>query len=151
MRVADVAAYVSNGFINVAVGNGEVQKTVEIGVEERAAEAQRVARRSPDAGWNGHIVENSWGGSAIETDHFVVEIGDGHTGLARTIEISRVDAHAGACFSFRAERQTGLHRNVLKLPVLQITVQLIGLRIIGHQQIRPAVLIVVEHRHSQGF
>src|SRR6266446_3884017 len=39
LRVADVAADVSNGFINVAVGDGEVKSAIEVDVEEHAAEA----------------------------------------------------------------------------------------------------------------
>ncbi len=100
LSVAGVAADVADGFVDVAVGDRQVQSAIEIDIEKHAAEAERVAGGRADAGWNGYVVENSWSGGAIQTDHFVVEIGDGDAGLARAIEISDIDTHSGAGFSF---------------------------------------------------
>jgi len=76
LRVSDVAADVADGFINMTVGDGEVQSAVEIDVEENAAKSESVPGGRADAGGNGYVVENSWRCGAIEADHFVVEIGD---------------------------------------------------------------------------
>ena len=45
LRVADVAADVAHGLVDVAVGDDEIERAVEIDVGEHAAEAERVARR----------------------------------------------------------------------------------------------------------
>ena len=49
LRVADVAADVANGLVDVAVGDDEIESAVEIEVGEHAAESERVARRRADA------------------------------------------------------------------------------------------------------
>ena len=133
MRVSGVAADISDGFVDVAIGHRQVRSAIKIHIEEQAAKSESVPRRCPDAGWNRHIVENSRSGGAIQADHFIVEVGDGHTGLARTIEVSGVDAHAGAGLSFCAKRQASLHRDILEFSVPQIAVQLIRLGVVGYQ------------------
>ena len=45
LRVADVAADVAHGLVDVAVGDDEIERAVEIEVGEDAAEPERVARR----------------------------------------------------------------------------------------------------------
>lgn len=81
LSVADVAADVADSVVDVAVGHGEIEAAVEIGVKEHAAEAESVARGGAEAGWHGDIVERFSVG-AIEAEHFVVEIGDDDAGLA---------------------------------------------------------------------
>ncbi len=49
LRVADVAADVADGVVDVAVGDDEIERAVEIEVGEDAAEAEPVARRDADA------------------------------------------------------------------------------------------------------
>ena len=40
LRVSDIAANIAHGFVDVAVGDGEIEPAIEIDIEERAAEAR---------------------------------------------------------------------------------------------------------------
>src|SRR5207245_7261856 len=151
LRVADVPTDVSHRFVNVAIGDCQIQGAIQIDIEEQAAEAEGVPGGRPDARKNGHVVENSGSACAIESDHCVVDIGDGAAGPAGIFEVSDINAHPGARFSLGTERQASFDRDILELAVSQIAVELVGLRVVGDEQIRPAVLVVVEHRHAQRF
>ena len=49
LRVADVAVNLADGFVDVAVDRDQVEVAVQIDIEERAAEAEAVARRLADS------------------------------------------------------------------------------------------------------
>ncbi len=42
LGVADVAADVADGFVDVAVGHDEIDRAIEVGIEKGAAESQRI-------------------------------------------------------------------------------------------------------------
>src|SRR6266851_2210404 len=151
LRVSGVPPNASNGLINVAIDDRQVQKTVEVHVKKHAAEPEAISRRSSDSGGDGGIVEKSRSIRAIESDHLVVKVGDGYSGLAGAFEIPDVHTHAGACFSFCAESQASLHSDILELAVVQVAIQFVGLRVVCYEQVRPPILIVVKHRDAQRF
>ena len=106
----------------------------------------------PDARRSRNVVVNSRPSDArykpiISLSKFVIAI----PARAGIFEIANIDSHPGAGFSVRAERQPRLDRHILEFSVSQIPVQLVRLRIVRHQQIRPAVVVVIEHRHAQRF
>ena len=72
-------------------------------------------------------------------------------GDAGIVEIGHVDSHARAGFSFAAEREPGLHRGIFECAVVLVAIKLVGLSVIGHEQVGPAIGIVVEQCHSQRF
>ena len=45
----------------------------------------------------------------------------------------------------------GAHRDVFERAVALVAVELVGLRVVGDQQIRPAIAIVIEHGDAQRF
>ena len=108
-------------------------------------------RREADAGLHCDVVVCAVRGRAIEADHFVVEIGDGHAGKTGAIEIRGIHAHSGARFSFGAEGDAGFHGDVLECAIALIAIELVGLRVVGYEQIGPAVAIVIEHGDAQRF
>ncbi len=88
---------------------------------------------------------------AIERHHLVIEVGDRDALRAGVIEIRGVDSHAGAGLAVLAESHAGSHGDIFERAVALIAVELIRLRVVGDQQVRPAVVIVIEHRHAQRF
>ena len=62
-----------------------------------------------------------------------------------------IDAHAGARLAVGAERQPGFDGDVLERAVAQVAIELVRLRVVGDEQIGPAVLVVVEHRDAERF
>src|SRR5258708_4514099 len=150
LGVAYIAADVANGVVNVAVGDCEIETAVEVGVEEDAAEAEGVARGGAEACLHGDIVEGFSIG-AIEAEHFVVEIGYDDAGFAGVVEIGAIDAHAGAGFAFIAEGEAHFDGDILEFAVAEIAIKLVGLGVVGDEEIRPAVLIEIEHGDAEGF
>ena len=100
---------------------------------------------------DGDIVVGAVCSGAIEADHFVVEIGDGDAGQAGVVEIGGVDAHAGAGFAFFAEGDAGFDGHILESAVALIAIELVGLGVVGDEQVGPAVAIVVEHGDAERF
>ena len=88
---------------------------------------------------------------AIETDHLVVEVGDGDPGAAGVVEVAGIDTHPRPRLAVLAEGDAGLQRHVLERAVAQIPIQLVRLRVVGDEEIGPAVLVVVDHRHAERF
>ena len=109
------------------------------------------ARGLADAGFDGGIGVSAVANRAVEGHHFVVEIGDGDASSAGVVEIRDVDAHAGARLAVFAEGHAGAHGNVFEGAVAQIAVELVGLRVVGDQEVRPAVAVVIEQGHAQRF
>ncbi len=70
-------------------------------------------------------------------------------GSARVVEIRHVDSHARAGFAFAAESESGFDRCILECAVVLVAIELVGLGVVGHEQIGPAIVVVVEQGDSQ--
>ena len=151
LRIAYVAADVADRFVDVAVGDGEIERAIEIGVEKSAAEAQRIFGGGADSGLLSDVVVGSVAESAIEADHFIIEIGDGDAGAAGIFEVAGIHTHSGAGFPFRAEGDSCFDGDIFECAVAEIAVELVGLRVVGDQEIGPAILIKIEHCDTEGF
>src|SRR6266481_2076063 len=149
LRVADVAANVANRVIDVAVGNDKIESAIEIEIGEAAAKAESCFRGAADTGCNGDVVELSGGRRTVQSDHLVVEISDGDAGAAGIFEVTDIHAHAGTRFAVGAEGQTRFDSYVFEFSVAQIAIQLVGLSVIGDEEIGPAVLIEIQHSHTE--
>src|SRR5437899_12089914 len=55
LSVSAIAANVANRFVDVSVGNREIQPAVEVDMEEGAAESEAVARSDTDSGLGGTV------------------------------------------------------------------------------------------------
>ena len=143
LRVSDVAADVAHGLVDVAIGHGEIQPAVEVDVEKGAAESQAVSGGDPTPDW-GAMSSKTLAAEPVEADHFVVEVGDGDAGRAGVVEIGDVDAHAGARLAFGAEGDSSLDGDFFECAVALVAVELVGLGVVGDEQIGPA--IAVRHR-----
>ena len=75
----------------------------------------------------------------IQAQHLVGEVADNQVRLAAAIVIGGIAAHRAARHAVLAEGYAGGHALLAKLPVLQIAVQLIRLRVVGNEQVGPAV------------
>ena len=106
---------------------------------------------SPMPARDRNIVVNPGSRGAIQADHFVIEIRDRNSGRAGIFEVADIHAHTRARFTFGAERQSRFDGDILEFSVAQISIELVRLRIVRHQQIRPAVLVEIEHRHAKRF
>ena len=147
--MADVAADVPHRVVDVPVGDDEIDRAVEVHVREDAAEPQRVSRRGADARAHRFVLVQAASQRPIEADHLVVEIRDREARSPGTIDVRCVDAHSGARLAVGAEGHTGLDRDVLERAVPLVAIELVRLRVVRHEEIGPAVLIVIQHRHAE--
>ncbi len=141
--VSDIAANVANRFVDVPIGNGEVEPSVEVDIKKRAAEAEAVSGCDTYSRLGCDIFK-AFAAHAIKADHLVVEVRDGDSRRAGVVEISDVDAHAGARFAFAAEGNAYLDCSVFECTVVLVAVKLVRLGVIGDEEIRPAVSIFIQ-------
>ena len=149
LRITDIAANIADRFVDVAVCHRKVRQAIEIGVEEHATKSQRVHRGQSHSRLRSHVLVHALADRAVKPDHLIVEVRDCDFCGARAVEIRRVDAHAGSRFAFGAERDARLDGDILERAIALIAVELVRLRIVRNEEIGPAILIVVEHRHAQ--
>ena len=135
----------------MSVHGHQIEPSIQIQIAERAPESQAVARRLPDPRFHRHIRIRAALATAIERHHFVVEVRDRDSRRAGVVVIRNIDAHSGPRLPVFAERDSSAHRDIFERAVAQVAIQLIGLRIVRDQNIRPAVPIVIEQRHTQRF
>ena len=69
--------------------------------------------------------------------------------MAGTVVIGRVHAHAGARDAIFAEGDSRGNGFLLKCPVLFVEIKLVGLSVVGNEDIGPAVAVVVQNGDSQ--
>src|SRR4029077_18597149 len=86
-----------------------------------------------------------------ESNHLVIKVSNSHARHPGVVEIAYVHAHPGTRLPFRAEGNTSIHRHIFESSIALVAIKLIGLGIVGYQQIWPTILVVVEHGDAQRF
>jgi hypothetical protein len=87
----------------------------------------------------------------IERKHLVGEIGDHHARVAGVVVVGSIDAHAGPRYAVFTEGHAGDDAFFGERAVAIVAVELVGLRVVGEKQVRPAVVVVVENGDAHGF
>lgn len=150
LGVADAAADVADGVVDVAVHHHEVGPAVEIEIAEQATKAQTIARGDTEAEGHGAIDE-ARAIPLIEAEHFVIEVGDGDGGAAAAAEIDDVDAHAGAGLAVLREGDAEADGGLGECVVAVVAVELVGLGVVGDEEVEPAVVVEVDDGGAEGF
>src|SRR2546423_358377 len=71
--------------------------------------------------------------------------------MAAAVVVGGVGAHAGAGNTILAEADPGGHAALFEAAVLFIQVELVGLSVIGDDNVGPAVFVVIQNRDSEAF
>src|SRR5262249_5720876 len=132
LRVPDVAPNIPHRFVDVPVRHDQVYHAVEIGVDERTPEPERVPRWPADPRRHRHVVIHAAPTPAIEPHHFVVEIRNRYSGFSTVLKIADRQPHSGPCFALATESQSSFDGHFLEASITQIPVELVGLRIVGY-------------------
>ena len=69
--------------------------------------------------------------------------------MTAAIVVGRVHAHARARDAVLAETDTGGNTALFEGSIFLVEVELVGLRVVGDHDVRPAVAVVVENRDAQ--
>ena len=149
LRVAVVAVDIAYRLVDVAVDHYQIEPAIKVQIREHTAKTEAAARGLTDAVAERDIGVNADAVRAVHRDHFIIEIRDGNTGCAGVIEIGDVDSHSRPSLAIVGKSHPGFHGDVFKASVTQIAIELVGLGIVGDEQIGPTVMIVVEHGHTQ--
>ena len=107
----------------------------------------RVARPMSEPGARFDVLAVRLG--AEQAEHLAGEVGHGHGGAPGPVEIDRVDAHPGAGPALLAERHAGLETQLGEGAVAVVAIELVRLRVVGDEDVGPAVLIVIEQRDAE--
>ena len=145
------AAEAAHGVVDVTVGDHQLQVAVEIEVGKHAAEAQAFTRRHAHARRHRAIHIAAAGRRFVQAQHFVVEVRHRNAHAPGALEVTGVDAHAGACAAVFTEGHAQRHGRFGERAVAVVAIELVRLRVVGNEQVGPAVGIHVEHRHAERF
>ena len=149
LGIGDAAVGARERVVDVAVDDEQILQAVEIDVEEEAAEAQRLPRGAADVRPRRRVLELPVADRPVEPQHLAREVGDDHRGRAGVVHVGGVDAHAGAGAAFLAERQAGLEAQLDERAVAVVAIELVGLRVVGDEDVGPGVGVVLDQRHAQ--
>ena len=149
--VTDIFANDLNQVVRIAVAQKQVKIAVVVIVEKLSPQPlmSRVADAIPLV--STLIIKSLIAVILVQRVHFVVDVGDEKAHPAVFVEISRVQAHAGAWATGLAVRDSGLRPDFLELSSATIDVQKVLHGIVGNKQVDEAVVVNVGCNHSPGF
>src|SRR5437879_6231328 len=129
---------------DVAVGYEDVGPAIVVVVEEETAEAERDERRASDFGLRGFVDEQAVAFVVVERDHLIGKVADDDAGVSAAVIVGGVGAHAGAGYAVFTEGDAGGDAALFERSVFLVEVELVGLRVVGDQEVGPAVGVVIE-------
>jgi hypothetical protein len=139
-----------NVVVEVAVGDQQVDPSVEIDVGEEHAKFQPEARGGPQSGGDGVIGEQQHRAlRTVKGRHFVGEVPDRHAERVVVAKEAAVDSHRPARVAVAVERNSGLRADLFEGAVAAITQQKVLHRVVRNDEIHPAVLIEIDRRQPQ--
>ena len=142
--------------LQMAVGGEHVQPAVEVVVEEEHAELQLQAGLRPQAVRRTTSSSNSrlFAGSPCETKKLVGSLAKLPMTTATALSLrgrADVDAHRAAGRAVAAEGDARLAADFLELAVLLIVEDEVLDRVVGHDEVLPAVAVEIERHDAQGL
>ncbi len=87
----------------------------------------------------------------IQRQHLVGEVGDDQADAAGVVIVGGVNAHAGAGDTVFAESHAGRNGFFFERAIVFIQIKLIGLSVIGEDDVGPAVVVVIENGDTQAL
>ena len=150
-RVANARLHSFDAVFNVSVRNVNIQPAVQIVVEKEATKTKRQQTSAAHVRLRRFVHEQPVALIVIKREHLVRKIRDEHARISGAVVISRVHSHSGAGDSILAVRNSRGNTFFRKRSVAVIYIQFVWLRVVAYQNVRPSVLIRVEHRNTKAF
>src|SRR5229473_1171248 len=134
---------------DVSIGDEDIGPGVVVHVKEAGAPAHQAVillshTRSP-----AHVLETLRSEIFVKTVGLLGKMRDEEAEPSAVVEIGEIHAHVAEFHAFAAERQAGEHADVRKGAVVIVVVEVVGNGIIGDEQVRPTIIIVVRPHHTQ--
>ena len=151
LRVGDLRLDRADVVGDVAVGGEDIGQPVEVDVEEETGEREREERCLPHRRRRRFVDEQPVPLVMVQRHHLVREVADDEAGPAAAVVVGGVDAHARARDAGFVERDAGRHADVREGAVSLVAIQLVRLRVVGDEQIEPAVGVVIDQGDAERF
>ncbi|GIV59541.1 MAG: hypothetical protein KatS3mg043_0630 [Rhodothermaceae bacterium] len=133
------------------VGEEEVEVGVEVEVGEEEAEGEGEQGGVSDAGGSVAVEEEAVAGVAVDADHFFGEVADEEGGMSGGVDDARVDAHARPGLAVVVEGDAAGYPYFSEGAVAVVFVEQVAFGVVGDGEVGPAVVVVVELHHAEGF
>ena len=139
---------VGNG-IDMAVGNKNVQESIVVEIEKTGTPAKERYHGISETNAKGNVREIAIAVIAIEWLVVVRECGDEEIDSAIAIVVADGDPHRCLSAPLFAERNPRTVASILECPVMMIPVQVVCRRIVGNNEIYPAIVVNVNKDGSK--
>ncbi len=135
----------------MAIGDENIGPAIVVVIEKEAAESKRDQSGAAYFGLRSLVHEQAVAFVVIKRNHLIGEVADDDAGVAAAIVIGGVHAHAGASHAIFAESYTRRNAALFERSVFLVQVKLVGLGVVGNQNIGPAVAVVIENGDAEAF
>ena len=146
LRVALTGRQLLELGVEVAVGDEKIEPAVVVVVEEGGAEAEQWPHDAVEAGTSRDIGEQPVTFVAIEGVYVFGEIGHEEIEITVVVVVAAVHPHAGLRSAIIRVGDPRSHADLDKVPVAVISVQLVGLGVVGHIDVQISVGIEISER-----
>src|SRR5713101_6529785 len=134
---------------NVSIGDEDIGPGVVVHVKEAGAPAHQAIVLLSDAGSPAHVLETLRAEIFVKTVGLLGKMRDEEAEQSAVVEVGEINVHVAELKAFADERQAGEHADVRKGAVVIVVVEVVGNGIIGDEQVRPTIIIVVRPHHTQ--
>src|SRR5689334_12008008 len=124
---------------------------VEVIIEEKYPKRQSQQTRPPDRRTRRFVDKKSVALVVIQAEHLVRKVPDEQMRLAASIVIRGINTHCAAGDTIFAESDTSLRGFLHEGTVALVAVEFVRLCVIGHEEIGPAVPVIVEDGDAKGL
>ncbi len=135
---------------NVALGYEQILPAVIVEVFQTNSPAGAACRQRAEAGFETSIGERATAIVAVGAVDFTGQLGNDDVRLAVVVVILKHSAHAGKGLPVGGERGTGLESALGKRAVAVVVVEVLLHAVVGYEDVRETVVVIVGEGHSQG-
>ena len=129
--------------IDVAVGCGQVEPAVVVGVEDDDAESEQEPAGPGQSDGDRPVGEEPAAQVLEEARRLAVEVGDEQVGPAVAVEVAHGRPHAGLVGARGVAGDARRGRDLLEPQAAQVAQEVIGRRVVGDEQVDPPVVVEV--------
>src|SRR6185312_8202092 len=142
LRVSRLGFQLLDLRINVPVTQQDVGPAVVIHIEETAAPAQVLGVQAESRG-KSCVFEIRIPTVTVKRRSIAGEIGFDDVEVSVEVVVGGRNAHPGLWFSVRAQNTSGFDAYIFELSVLLVLIESAGGGIVGHIDVRPAIVVVI--------
>ena len=135
---------------DMPTGDEQVLPAVVVEIEESGAEAGHMKGQGAHPACAGRFPERSLSHVQVQGKSLIVESGQGDVRESVIVHVSKIHSHAGNEISVLGQRHSGSHGDLLEL-VPEVVEQRVVVAVVGDEQVRPAIQVVVGHADAHAL